>query len=122
MAGGRNVRCTACSWAGFRYFGGGVLVEPCPECDAKVVFAEQRCHHTRAAVLQTAPRMLQECFRRHLWAPIRQQLGSRASGEGHRWFVQCYRLSEADTQCSVQDPRWSETANGSLVLIGTGQF
>jgi len=40
MAGGRNVNCTQCPWTKFRCFGKGVLVEPCPECGARVWFAE----------------------------------------------------------------------------------
>jgi hypothetical protein len=40
MAGGRNVKCTRCPWTKFRCFGKGVLVEPCPECGAKVWFEE----------------------------------------------------------------------------------
>jgi hypothetical protein len=40
MAGGRTVKCVRCTWTKFRCFGGGVLVEPCPECGARVRFAE----------------------------------------------------------------------------------
>jgi len=40
MAGGRTVKCVRCAWTRFRCFGSGVLVEPCPECGARVRFAE----------------------------------------------------------------------------------
>ncbi len=40
MGYGREVKCTVCPWSDHRRFGAGVLVDPCPECGAKVWFAE----------------------------------------------------------------------------------
>ena len=40
MSAIRELKCTACSWRGSRYFGKGILVEPWPECGAKVWYAE----------------------------------------------------------------------------------
>jgi hypothetical protein len=40
MAATREVKCVACLWKAVRYFGNGILVQPCPDCGRRVKFAE----------------------------------------------------------------------------------
>jgi len=35
----RAIACQVCPWRGTRYFGKGILVEPCPVCGSRVRFA-----------------------------------------------------------------------------------
>jgi hypothetical protein len=36
----REVRCQICTWAEVRWYGDGILVEPCPICGCRVTFAK----------------------------------------------------------------------------------
>jgi len=36
----RTVKCQVCPWSGKRYYGNGILVDPCPLCGHRVTYAE----------------------------------------------------------------------------------